>query len=73
MYSKSHRINITIEPAIAAILARLAKKHGQSVSAVTRKLIIEELERQEDMSLASLSERRDVGKLQTISHEMVWQ
>ena len=73
MPTKSPRVNVTFEPAIAAILARLAKERGQSVSGLARELVLEALERQEDMALSALAESRDVGKRKTVSHEAAWE
>lgn len=72
MPTKSPRINVTFEPAIAAILARLAKDRGQSVSGLARELVLEALELQEDIALSALAEKRERGKRKTISHEAAW-
>ena len=72
MPTKSPRINVTFEPAIAAILSRLAGDRGQSVSSLTRELVLEALDRHEDIMLSSLAERRDSGKKKTLTHDQVW-
>ena len=66
------RLNITIDPEKAAMLMELAKKNHRSVSAMAKELILEALERREDMALSTLAEKRDSPRQKKIEHENAW-
>lgn len=66
------RLNITFDPEKAAILADLAKRNHQSISAVAKELILEALERREDMALSALAEQRDSENQKKVAHEDAW-
>lgn len=66
------RLNITFDPKKAAVLADLAKKNHLSISAMAKELILEALERREDIVLCALAEKRDSPNLKKIKHEDVW-
>ena len=72
MNTKNPRINITIEEAYAEFLASLAKKEHKSVSKLARELILEALERREDLALSAFAEARDSAKESKISHKDAW-
>ena len=76
MPTKSPRLNITIDESQVRLLALLAKKRHQSVASLARELILESLERQEDMALSAISDERlsevEKKKIKTISHKNAW-
>ena len=75
MPTKNPRINVAVEKSIYSIIETLAKEKGVSMSMITRKLIKEALEIQEDMVLASFAEEREktFDKDKSLSHEEVWE
>ncbi|HSX20403.1 MAG TPA: DUF6290 family protein [Gammaproteobacteria bacterium] len=72
MPTKNPRINITFEEATAGLLTNMAKKEHKSVSSLAKELILEALERREDMNLAALAEARDKAKVKWIKHDDAW-
>ena len=72
MPTKHPRVNITFEEATAVLLADLAHQEHKSVSGFAKELILEALERREDMSLSALAEIRDHGESKKVKHEDVW-
>ena len=70
--TKNPRINITVEEDTAAIISKLAKNERKSVSSIAKELILEALERREDMVLSSIAEVRDVKRAKKIKHEDAW-
>lgn len=67
------RVSVTFEPAIAAILASLAEQEHQSLSAVTRELVLEALELREDRVLSAIAEKRDTKSKRRIDHDDAWE
>lgn len=59
MPTDNPRLNITLQPDIAALLTRLAKKENKSVSSMAKDLVIDALERREDVMLSLLAEQRE--------------
>lgn len=72
MPTKLPRINITFEEAVAGLLSELANQEHKSVSGLAKELILEALERREDMSLSALAEIRDQVASKKVKHEDVW-
>jgi hypothetical protein len=72
MSTKNPRINITIEPATETLLSLLAKREQRSVASLATELIVEALERREDMVLSAVAQKRDIEDAETIEHEDVW-
>lgn len=66
------RLNITFDPEKTAILAELAEKNHQSVSAIAKELILEALERREDIALSALAEQRESHRQKKIKHKDAW-
>ena len=75
MPTKNPRINVAVEKSIYSIIETLAKEKGISMSMVTRELIKEALEIEEDNVLASFAEEREktFDKDKSLSHEEVWE
>ena len=67
---KNPRINVTVEPKIYDILNALSNKEHCSLSALTKQLIMESLERREDLKLSQIADLRDNEP--TIDHDKAW-
>ena len=59
MPTKNPRINVSVEKSIYSIIEILAKEKGVSISMVTRDLIKEALEINEDVLLAAFADERE--------------
>ena len=75
MPTKNPRINIVVDPPLYESIEHLAKRQGVSMSLMTRDLIKEALEMQEDIALGQLAAERDetLEEDATLSHEEVWE
>ena len=73
MPTKHPRINITFEQATAGLLTILAHQENKSVSSFAKELILEALERREDMVLSAIAETRDNHHVQKVKHENAWE
>jgi hypothetical protein len=74
MPTTNPRLNVTFQPETAALLAQMAKREGKSVASLTKELVLDALERREDIALSLLAERREKeqkGK-RFYSHEETW-
>ncbi len=72
MTTKHPRLNVTLEEEYLGLIAQLADRQKQSVSATARGLILQALELQEDMYFSTLSEKRLKEAKTTISHADAW-
>lgn len=72
MPTKNPRINITFEEATVALLSRLARQESKSVASIAKELVLEALERREDVALSALAELRDTSKKKRVKHEDAW-
>ncbi len=72
MPTTNPRINITLEKALALLLEQQAKLEHKSISNLAKELILEALERREDMALSAIAEIRDRKSAKRIKHEDVW-
>jgi hypothetical protein len=72
MPTKNPRINITLEESIAGILVKLAAHEHKSISSLAKELVLEALERREDMTLSAIAEIRDVPKAKRVKHKDAW-
>lgn len=72
MPTKNPRINITVEESIAGVLSSLAEHEHKSISSLAKELLLEALERREDMSLSVIAELRDTVKAKRIKHTDAW-
>jgi hypothetical protein len=72
MPTKNPRINITLEESTAGLLASLAEHEHKSISSLTKELVLEALERREDMALSALAELRDKPKAKKVKHDDAW-
>ncbi len=73
MPTQNPRINITVDPATADVLSDLAEQENLSVSSLTKQLILDALERREDILLSNLAELRDKDANKgLINHDKAW-
>ena len=72
MPTKNPRINITLEESISSLLSQIADHEQKSVSNLTKELILEALERREDVALSALAQARDTVKVKRIKHDDAW-
>lgn len=72
MTTKSQSINITLESDVLDLLSVRAAKEGKSVSGMAEALILDALERHEDLTLSHLATVREAKGGQTIAHDDAW-
>lgn len=72
MATKNPRINVALEKNTAQLLAKLAKQKRRSVSKLAQELILEALERQEDLYFSALADACDTEKKPRIAHKDAW-
>jgi len=68
------RLNVTFQPETVAMLTQIAKREGKSIASLTKELVLDALERREDIALSLLAERREKeqkGK-KLYSHAEAW-
>ena len=74
MPSKNPRINIVVDPPLYELIEQRAKRQGVSMSLVTRDLVKEALEMEEDVALGLFAEEREKSFREetALSHDDVW-
>lgn len=72
MPTKNPRINITLEESTAGFLSTLAKHEHKSISSLAKELLLEALDRREDMTLSTIAETRDTEKAKRVKHADAW-
>lgn len=72
MPTRNPRINITFDEPAADLLNALAKQENKSVSSMAKELILDALERREDIALSALAELRDTQDAKRVKHEDAW-
>lgn len=76
MPTKKPRLNITFDSPEVNILALLAKKQQKSIAGLAKELLLEALERHEDIMLSALADERleeaETKSQKMISHEKAW-
>ncbi len=72
MPTKEPRLNVTLAPDIRATLVNLATSRDQSLSSLAEELIIDALERQEDIQLSRMADLREQRVKKWHSHENAW-
>jgi len=72
--TKNPRINVALEKPIYLLIEKLARQRGLSLSMVTRDLIRDALEIQEDAVLSAIAEEREttLTDRETLTHDEVW-
>ena len=76
MPTKNPRLNITFSQDEAELITSLAKQKHKSISYVAKELILEALERHEDMALSAIADAREEDAKKKaekrISHKDAW-
>lgn len=72
MPTHNPRINVTFEPQLSHQINLLATHEHKSASKLIKELVIEALEKREDIILSNLAESRDRENQKTISHKDAW-
>lgn len=73
MPTKNPRVNITLEESSMESLDSLAKNQNKSVAGLAKELILEALERHEDLALSTVAEERDDDEQnERVSHDDAW-
>ncbi len=72
MATKILVINLTLQETTAAIVSKMAKKQKKSISALAKELILEALEKREDIALSDIANARDTKNAKRIAHDEVW-
>ncbi len=72
MPTKNPRINITVEEAAADLLAIMAKREKKSISSIAKELILDALERREDLALSELAHMRESENGKRVKHKDAW-
>ena len=72
MSMKNPQINITFEENTVDLLSSLAKQEDKTVPNLVKELILEALDRREDMVLSAIAESRDTQHAKKIDHEDAW-
>jgi hypothetical protein len=72
MPTNNPRINITVEQSVASVLSSLAEHEHKSISSLAKELLLEALERREDITLSAIAKIRDAAKAKRIKHTDAW-
>ncbi len=72
MPTANPRINIMCEPLIFEFINDIAEEEHKSLSAIAHQLIVEALERREDIHFSRLAEQREHQPSVHSSHEKAW-
>lgn len=72
MPTTKQRINVTVDKDTGSIIKMLARRDRVSRSKKVMQLLMEALEFEEDLALASIVEDRLKQKVRYVSHEEAW-
>lgn len=72
MPTDNPRINVTLEPEYAGLIAMLAERDHISVSAKAKQLMLAALELEEDIYYSTLAEKREKQTKKWVSHKDAW-
>lgn len=72
MPTKNPRVNITFDPSVTKVLAQLALQENRSVASMANELVLEALERREDVALSDIAALRDKPKTKRYKHSDAW-
>ncbi|WP_316353242.1 hypothetical protein [Candidatus Trichorickettsia mobilis] len=70
--AKNQRINVTLSEETICVLSYLAKRKHKSIAGLTKELIEQALELQEDKALSRIANELDIEGVKTYSHEEAW-
>ena len=74
MPTKNPRINVAVDAALYDVIASLAREKGISLSMITRDLLKEAIDIEEDIALTDFATEREktLDDDRTLSHEDTW-
>lgn len=72
MATKNPRINVTIDPEMAGILASMAKGRGKTISMTAYNLMEQAIADHEDEYWSELAEKRETQTKRWVSHKDAW-
>lgn len=72
MPTKNPRLNVVLTKAVLQALSEIAENEDKSMSIVAQELIVEALDRHEDMLLSGLAMKREREHRKTIAHDKAW-
>ena len=74
MPTKYPRVNVVFDPPLHAVLRKLARREGTSLSTEVRRLVQEALELEEDLTLARWASAREktFSRRSALTHDQVW-
>ncbi|HXF90570.1 MAG TPA: hypothetical protein VNJ29_01415 [Candidatus Nitrosotenuis sp.] len=72
MTTRNPRVNVTLDEDTLKILGILAKKNHTSVSSITKSLIEEALEINEDLFFSKLVDSMEIDESTLVSEEDAW-
>lgn len=72
MPTKNPRLNVVLTKAVLKMLSEIARNEDKSLSIVAQELIVEALDRHEDMLLSGLAMKREQEHKKIITHAKAW-
>lgn len=72
MPTKNPRINVVLTKAVLKALMEIARHEDKSLSVVAQELIVEALDRHEDLLLSGLAMKRESQFKRTVAHDRAW-
>ena len=72
MPTKNPRLNVVLSKVVLRALAEIAKHEDKSLSVVAQELIVEALDRHEDLLLSRLAVKRESQSKKTVPHDRAW-
>ncbi len=72
MPTKNPRLNVVLTKAVLQALGEIAESQDKSLSVVAQELIVEALDRHEDLLLSDIAMKREQKAKRTISHDKAW-
>lgn len=72
MPTKNPRLNVVLTKAVLQALGEIAESQDKSLSVVAQELIVEALDRHEDLLLSDIAMKREQKAKRTIPHDKAW-
>lgn len=72
MPTKNPRLNVVLTKVILQALTEIAKHEDKSLSVVAQELIVEALDRHEDLLLSDFAMKRESQSKRTVAHDRAW-
>jgi predicted DNA-binding protein len=72
MPTKNPRLNVVLTDELFALVERIAKQEGKSMSIVAKELMEDALEKHEDLLLSEMAMKREAESKKTVSHDKAW-